>query len=60
MSIAAPAKTSCSTTHFRYEKSFFYKIRCRVLEQRACFYSGAPNEFMAEILLSNHDTANVS
>ena len=25
MSIAAPPKSSCSTTHFRYEKGFFYK-----------------------------------
>ena len=41
MSIAAPPKSSCSTTHFRYEKGFFYKIRCGVLEQRACIYSGA-------------------
>ena len=44
MSIAAPPKSSCSTTHFRYEKGFFYKIRCGVLEQRACIYLGAPND----------------
>ena len=44
MSIAAPLKSSCSTTHFRYEKGFFYKIRCGVLEQRACIYLGAPND----------------
>ena len=42
MSIAAPPKSSCSTTHFRYEKGFFYKIRCGVL--RACIYQGAPND----------------
>ena len=44
MSTAAPPKSSCSTTHFHYEKGFFYKIRCGVLEQRACIYSGAPND----------------
>ena len=44
MSIAAPPKSSCSTTHFRYEKGFFYKIRCGVFEQRACIYSGAPRQ----------------
>ena len=44
MSIAAPPKSSCSTTHFRYEKGFFYKIRCGVLEQRACIYLGAPKD----------------
>ena len=43
MSIAALPKSSCSTTHFRYEKGF-YKIRCGVVEQRACIYSGAPND----------------
>ena len=45
MSIATPPRPSCSTTlHFRYEKGFFYKIRWVVLEQRACIYSGAPND----------------
>ena len=44
MSIAAPPKSSCSRTHFRYEKGFFYKIQCGVLEQRTCIYSGAPND----------------
>ena len=44
MSIAAPPKSSCSTSHFRYEKDFFYIIRCGVLEQRACIYLGAPND----------------
>ena len=44
MSIAAPPKSSCSTTHFRYEKGFFYKIRCGVLEQQACINLGAPND----------------
>ena len=44
MSIAAPSKSSCSTTHFRHEKGFFYKIQCGVLEQPACIYLGAPND----------------
>ena len=34
MSIAAPLETSCSITHFRCKKDFFYKIQYGVVEQR--------------------------
>ena len=38
MSIAAPPETSCSTTHFRCKKDFFYKIQYGVVEQRVCIH----------------------
>ena len=39
MSIAAPPEASCSITHFRCKKDFFYKTQYGVVEQRACILS---------------------
>ena len=39
MSITAPPEASCSITHFRCKKDFFYKIQYGVAEQRACIHS---------------------
>ena len=50
MSIAAPPKSSSFTTHFHYEKGFFYKVQCGVLEQQAYIYTGAPNDCFLKYL----------
>ena len=49
MSIAAPPKSSSSTTHFCYEKGFFYKIRCGVGNSKLVFIQGHPKTVFSEI-----------
>ena len=49
MSIATPPRPSCSTTHFRYEKGFFYKIRRGFWNSELVFIQGHPTTVSSEI-----------
>ena len=49
MSIAAPPQPSCSKTHFRYERGFFYKIRYGFWNSELVFIQGHPTTVFSEI-----------
>ena len=49
MSIVTLPKSSSSTTHFCYEKGFFYKIRCGVGNSKLVFIQGYPKTIFSEI-----------
>ena len=49
MSIVTLPKSSSSTTHFCYEKGFFYKIRCGVGNSKLVFIQGHPKTVFSEI-----------
>ena len=49
MSIVAPPHPSCSKTHFRYERGFFYKIRYGFWNSELVFIQGDPTTVFSEI-----------
>ena len=49
MSIVAPPHPSCSKTHFRYERGFFYKIRYGFWNSEFVFIQGDPKTVFSEI-----------